>query len=231
MPHFFDAIQNADDLALNVIDDGEDNADIDDIVDNIVLSHNNYHNVLVHEHQFHYNSIRRKPPNYEALKPFFLDASTNVIKHTFDATTQFARTVMGGKHLRKTFKTTFPVCNVHRRNEAIATDTVYSDVPAIDNGSTMAQIFVGRDSLVTDVYDMKTEKQFLNTLEDKIRKRVAMDKLISDRAQVDISKRCLDILRAYCIDDWQSQPNYQHQNYAERRYVTIKPLVNLLLNQ
>ena len=58
-----------------------------------------------------------------------------------------------------------------------------------------------------------------------------MDKLISDRAQLEISKRCLDILRAYCIDDWQSEPHYQHQNYAERRYATIKPLVNLLLNR
>ena len=32
------------------------------------------------------------------------------------------------------------------------------------------------------------------------------------------------------IDSWQSEPHYQHQNVAERRYATIKPLLNTLLN-
>ena len=94
----------------------------------------------------------------------------------------------------------------------------------------MAQIYVGRDRLVTDVFGIKTEKQFVNTLIAEIRRRGAMDKLISDRAQAEVSKRALDILRAYFIDDWESEPHYQHQNYAERRYSVIKPLVNLLLN-
>ena len=90
------------------------------------------------------------------------------------------------------------------------------DVAAIDNGSKTAQLFVGHQSLVADAYPMKTEKQFVNTLEDNIRKRGAMDKLISDRAQVEISNRVHDILRANCIDDWQSEPHHQHQNHAER---------------
>ena len=32
-----------------------------------------------------------------------------------------------------------------------------------------AQLFVGRDSLVADVYPMKSDKQVVNTLEDNIR--------------------------------------------------------------
>ncbi len=63
------------------------------------------------------------------------------------------------------------------------------------DGSTCAQIFVGRESLVTDVYGMKTDKEFINTLEDNIRRQDAMDKLISDRAQVETSKKVQDILR------------------------------------
>ena len=43
-----------------------------------------------------------------------------------------------------------------------------------------------------------------------------MDKLISDSARVETSKRVKDILRALIIDDWQSEANYQHQNFAER---------------
>ena len=63
---------------------------------------------------------------------------------------------------------------------------------------------------------MKTEQQFVATLQDNIPKRGAMDKLISDRAQVEISKKTLDILRAYAIDDWQSEPRHQHQRYSNR---------------
>ena len=137
---------------------------------------------------------------------------------------------MGDIHLKKTYRSPFPALNVHRRNEAVATDTVFSDTPAVDNESTMAQIYVGRESLVTDVFGIKTEKQFVNTLLDEIQTRGAMDKLISDRAQVEISNRALEILRTYCIDSWQSEPHYRHQNHAERRYSVIKPLVNLLSN-
>ena len=71
---------------------------------------------------------------------------------------------MGRIHLKKTYRSPFLALNVHRRNEAVATDTVFSDTPAVDNESTMAQIYVGRESLVTDVFGIKTEKQFVNTL-------------------------------------------------------------------
>ena len=40
-------------------------------------------------------------------------------------------------------------------------------IPAVDSGVKQAQVFVGRDSLVADVYPMKSGKQFVNTLEDK----------------------------------------------------------------
>ena len=52
----------------------------------------------------------------------------------------------------------------------------------------MAQVFVGKDSLVSDVYPMNFSKQFVN-----IRFR-AMSKLISDYAQVEISNKVKDIL-------------------------------------
>ena len=50
----------------------------------------------------------------------------------------------------------------------------------------MAQIFVGTQSMVTDVYPMKQQSQFVNTLEDNFRERGAMNKLISDSAKVEI---------------------------------------------
>ena len=45
---------------------------------------------------------------------------------------------------------------------------VFSDTPAIDGGETAAQIFVGTESFVTDVEGMKSESQFINTLEDSV---------------------------------------------------------------
>jgi len=78
---------------------------------------------------------------------------------------------------------------------------------------------------------MKSDKQFVDTLEDNIRKRGAMDKLISDSAQVEISNKVKDFLRAYCIDDWQSEPHHQHQNFAEGRWGVIKAYTNNTLNR
>ena len=65
---------------------------------------------------------------------------------------------------------------------------------------------------------MKLEAHFVDALQDNIRQRGAMDKLVSDRAQVEISNRVKDILRLYVIDDSQSEPYHEHQNPAERRY-------------
>ena len=176
------------------------------------------------------HEIAPREPDYAALQPLFGWLPTDVIKRTFAATTQFARMPMSAV-LQKHYKSPFPACNVHRRNESVATDTVYSDTAAVDSGATSAQIFVGTTSLLTDVYGMKSDKQFVNTLEDNIRKRGAPNKLISDRAQLEISKKVHDILRAYCIGNWQSEPHQQHQNPAERRYQTVKRMTNTILDR
>ena len=57
-----------------------------------------------------------------------------------------------------------------------------------------------------------------------------MTKLISDRAQVEISQKVQDILRHLIIGDWQSEPHQQHQNFAERRYQDVKRMANRLLD-
>ena len=118
-----------------------------------------------------------------------------------------------------------------RRHEAVATDTVYSDTPAVDSGVKQVQLFVGKDSLVSDIYPMRSGKQFVNTLEDNICRCSAMDKLISDSAKNEISHKVKDILRAYNISDWQSEPYHQNENPAEWRYRTIKAQTNTIMNR
>ena len=81
-------------------------------------------------------------------------------------------------------------------------DAIFSDTPAVDDGSTMAQFFCGRDTLVCDAYGIKSTKQFINTLSDSIRKRGAMDTLISDGGKYEISKRVTDLLHSQFIQDY-----------------------------
>ena len=133
--------------------------------------------------------------------------------------------------MRKHFKSRFPAFNIPRRNEVVATDTIFSDTPAIDSGVTMSQLFVGKDTLVSDVYGMRSSKQFVHTLEDNIQFRGAMSILISDYAQVEISNKVKDILRMYHSSSWHSEPYHQNQNPAEWHYRTIKAWTNTILNR
>ena len=177
---------------------------------------------------FHGHTL--KADDYEKLRPFFLNASRETVEKTLAATTCFGRDFVSGSSIKNTIRSPFPACNVLRRNEPVATDTVHGSEPAIDNGCTRAQFFVGRKSCVADCFAVKTDGQFVNTLEDVIRKRGAMDLLITDGAKAEISKRVLDILRAYVIANWQSEPHFQWQNWAEHKYGDVKRLINWVLN-
>ena len=133
--------------------------------------------------------------------------------------------------MREHFKSRFPVFNIPRQNEAVATGTIFSDTPAVDSGVTITKLFVGKDSLVSDLYPMKSSTQVVNTLEDNIRFRGAMSKVISDYAQVEISNRLKDILRMYHSSSWHSEPYHQNQNPSEWDYRTFKAWTNTILNQ
>lgn len=69
-----------------------------------------------------------------------------------------------------------------------------------------------------------------NTLEDIIQCCGAPAKLISDRAQVEVSNRGKDILRSLIIGDCQSEPEQQHQNPAEWHYQTVKTMANSIID-
>ena len=126
-------------------------------------------------------------PDWNTLRPFFAWTSSS-IKDTFNVTTRHGTAPHTQDYIKKHFKSRNPVFNIPRCSEAVATDTIFSDTPAVDDGSTMAQFFCGCDTLVCDAYGIKSTKQFINTLSDNIRKRGAMDTLISDGGKYEISK-------------------------------------------
>ena len=83
---------------------------------------------------FNHNVIH-PPPDYTKLIKYFAYLPVDVIKRTFALTTQWARHP-ASTLLKRHFKSPWPAFNVPRRNEDVATDTIFSDTPAIDNSPT-----------------------------------------------------------------------------------------------
>ncbi len=169
----------------------------------VVVNSNNIDNHVIKDYndvlQLYNQNVMPSKIDYESYRPKLAWLPVDVVKKTFERTTQFYRMPMG-TNLKKRYKSPFPACNVHRRDEPVATDTVYSDTPAIDSGITAAQLFVCTESMVCDVYPLKSDRQFVNVLQDNIQRRGAMSKLISDRAQVEISNKVQNVLRNYIIE-------------------------------
>jgi len=167
--------------------------------------------------------------DYKTLRSRFAWLPANIVQKTFGSTTQYAH-MLYNTVLWHRYKAPHPALNHFCREEPVATDTIMPDTPAVDGGETWARLFVGTKSLLSDAYGMKTLANFSSTLMDNITQRGAPTKLISDRAQLEISKRVQEILRTLFIGAWQSEANKQHQNFAERHYQDIKKMVNVVLD-
>ena len=80
--------------------------------------------------------------DWNSLRLYFGWQSEQVIKNTYKVTSRFGGTIPQHDYLKKHFEAGNPVFNIPRRNEGVATDTIFSDTPATNDGSTMAQFFV-----------------------------------------------------------------------------------------
>ena len=81
--------------------------------------------------------------DWKSLRPYFGWQSEQVIKNTYQVTSRFGGTIPQHDYLKKHFKSRNPVFNIPRRNETVATETIFSDTRAFNDGSTMAQFFAG----------------------------------------------------------------------------------------
>ena len=164
-----------------------------------------------HEFRTYQHDVSHEAPDNEKFRPYFAWVNVDTDQKTMEQSTQWGVSLPNTFPMKKHLKSRNPAHNIPRRHEAVATDTVFSDTPAVDSGVKQAQVFVGWDTLVTDAYPMKSVKQFVNTLEDNIRRQGAMDKLLSDSAKTEISNKVMDILRAYHISNWHSEPYHHYQ--------------------
>jgi hypothetical protein len=168
--------------------------DPDAIIDLVIYHANHPHYVCNHETvEAAPKFVLTSEPDYGQLRPRLGWLSIDAIKKMFKRTTQLAKMPMS-TILKKRYKSPNPALNVRPRDEPVATDTIYSDTPAIDCGITSVQLFVGTKTHTADVYPIKSDKQFVNTLQDDITQRGAPTKLISDRAQVEISECIKQVL-------------------------------------
>ena len=157
--------------------------------------------LMTNQHVFRVNQhdVSPETPDYEKFRLCFGWVHVDTVQKTMEQSTQWGVSLPNTFPMKKHLKSRNRALNIPRRHEAVATDTVFSDTPAVNSGVKQAQVFVGWDTLVADAYPMKSGKQFVNTLEDNIRRRGAMDKLQSDSAKTEISNKVMDILRAYHI--------------------------------
>ena len=169
-------------------------------------------------------------PDWNTQCPFLVWTSPSSIKDTFNVTTRHGTAPHTQDYIKKHFKSRNPVFSIPRCSEAVATDTIFSDSPAVDGGPTMAQFFCGHDTFVCDVYGIKSTIQFINTLSDNIRKWGAMDTHTSDGGKYEISKGVTDLLHSLFIQDYQSEPYHQHQNKAENHFGLAKRYTNTVMN-
>ena len=184
------------------------------------------------EHTFHtqLHQSNHAEEDWKSLRLYFGWQSAQVIQDTYMVTSRFGGTIPQSYYLKKHVKSRNPVFNIPTRHEPVATDTILSATPAINDGSTMAQFLVGRDTLVCDAYGIKSQKQFINTFYDNIKFMGAMTTLITDGGQYEISKKVADLLKSLFIKQYESKPYHQHQDKAELHYGVVKRYINTLMN-
>ena len=105
----------------------------------------------------HNLSQTSKTKDLEGLRPYFLCMPSDNIKPTLERMTQCGRIHESTYPFKMHYKSPFPASNVARWNKCISTNSVYSDTPGVDDGSICAQLYFGLDTLVTDVYGMKSD--------------------------------------------------------------------------
>ena len=107
-----------------------------------------------HVSRTYQHDVTHEAPDYEKFRPYFGWVNVDTVQKTMEQSTQWGVSLPNTFPMKKHLKSRNPALNIPRRHEAVATDTVFPDTPAVDSGVKQAQVFVGRDTLVADAYPM-----------------------------------------------------------------------------
>jgi hypothetical protein len=170
----------------------------------------------------------------EQLRPNFAWASTDRVKATLEASTQFFRATQWSKKIKRHFKSRFPGANVERINEVVSTNMAYLDIDGQSDGIVaMAcgfQLFAGNESCHLAVYPVQTDGAFPAILGEYIRTHGTPNKLFSDNAKAQQSAKVKEILRNFAVANASLEPHYQNQNATEREIQDVKKDMEMVMN-
>ena len=169
-------------------------------------------------------------PDWNSQRPFLAWTSTSSIKDTFNVTTRHETAPNTQDYIKHPFKPRNPVFSIPRCSEDVGTDTIFSETPAVDDGSTMTKFFYGHDTFACDTYGIKSTKQFISTLSSNTRKWGAMITLTRDGGTYDISKGVTNLPHSLFIQDLKSEPYHQHQNKVKNRFGHAKHYPKTVMN-
>ena len=169
-------------------------------------------------------------PDWNSQRPFLAWTSTSSIKDTFNVTTRHETAPNTQDYIKHHFKPRNPVFSIPRCSEDVGTDTIFSETPAVDDGSTMTKFFYGHDTFACDTYGIKSTKQFISTLSSNTRKWGAMITLTRDGGTYDISKGVTNLPHSLFIQDFKSEPYHQHQNKVKNRFGHAKHYPKTVMN-
>ena len=123
------------------------------------------------------HNFKSPTSDYDKYRLCFGWVNTDTIRDTFKHTTQWGVSIDTFPREGISSPGTLPsISHVDMRQ--------LPQTHVVESGVKQAQLFVGKESLVSDIYPMRSAKQFVNTLEDNICRCSAVDKLISDSAKM-----------------------------------------------
>ena len=169
-------------------------------------------------------------PDWNTQRPSLAWTSPSSIKDSFNVTTRHETAPDTQDYIKHHFKPRNPVFSIPRCSEDVGTDTIFSETPAVDDGSTMTKFFYGHDTFACDTYGIKSTKQFISTLSSNTRKWGAMITLTRDGGTYDISKGVTNLPHSLFIQDFKSEPYHQQQNKVKNRFGHAKHYPKTVMN-
>ena len=98
--------------------------------------------LMTNQHYFrtYQHAVNHEAPDYEKSRPYVGWVNVDTVQKTMEQSTQWGVSLTNTFPMKKHLKSRNPALNIPRRHEAVATDTVFSDTPAVDSGVKQAQV-------------------------------------------------------------------------------------------
>ena len=90
----------------------------------------NQHVLRTYQHD-----VSHEIPDYEKFRPYFGWVNVDTVQKTMEQSTQWGVSLPNTFPMKKHLKSRSPALNIPRRHEPVATDTVFSDTPAVESGA------------------------------------------------------------------------------------------------